>query len=380
MNILITGAKGFIGRNLVAELNNIKEGKAKGYGLSADLNIFEYDMGTDPSLLDRFCRDADFVFHLAGVNRPKEQGEFMEGNFGFTSTLLEALKRHDNNCPVMLASSIQAELDNPYGVSKKAGEDLLFHYGKEVGAEVLIYRFPNVFGKWCRPNYNSAVATFCNNVANGLPIQVNDRSVNMTLVYIDDVVRELISALEGKPNRVGEFCMVPVEHKITLGEIVDLIYSFKENRKNILVPDLSDSFTKKLYSTYLSYLPEDQFSYPLKMNVDERGSFTEFLKSNDRGQVSVNISKPGITKGQHWHHTKNEKFLVVSGKGVIRFRKIDEEKVHEYFVSGEKLEVVDIPVGYTHNIENLGETDMVTVMWVNEVFDPERPDTYFLPV
>jgi UDP-2-acetamido-2,6-beta-L-arabino-hexul-4-ose reductase len=380
MNILITGAKGFIGRNLVAELNNIKEGKAKGYGLSADLNIFEYDMGTDPSLLDRFCRDVDFVFHLAGVNRPKEQGEFMEGNFGFTSTLLEALKRHDNNCPVMLASSIQAELDNPYGVSKKAGEDLLFHYGKEVGADVLIYRFPNVFGKWCRPNYNSAVATFCNNIANDLPIQVNNRSANMTLVYIDDVVKELISALEGKPNRVGEFCMVPVEHKITLGEIVDLIYSFKENRKNILVPDLSDSFTKKLYSTYLSYLPEDQFSYPLKMNVDERGSFTEFLKSNDRGQVSVNISKPGITKGQHWHHTKNEKFLVVSGKGVIRFRKIDEEKVHEYFVSGEKLEVVDIPVGYTHNIENLGETDMVTVMWVNEVFDPERPDTYFLPV
>lgn len=380
MNILITGAKGFIGRNLVAELNNIKEGKAKGYGLSADLNIFEYDMGTDPSLLDRFCRDADFVFHLAGVNRPKEQGEFMEGNFGFTSTLLEALKRHDNNCPVMLASSIQAELDNPYGVSKKAGEDLLFHYGKEVGADVLIYRFPNVFGKWCRPNYNSAVATFCNNIANDLPIQVNNRSANMTLVYIDDVVKELISALEGNPNRSGEFCKVSIEHKITLGEIVDLIYSFKESRKNILVPDLSDSFTKKLYSTYLSYLPEDQFSYPLKMNVDERGSFTEFLKSNDRGQVSVNISKPGITKGQHWHHTKNEKFLVVSGKGVIRFRKIDEEKVYEYFVSGDKLEVVDIPVGYTHNIENLGNTDMVTVMWVNEIFDPERPDTFFLPV
>lgn len=380
MNILITGAKGFIGRNLVAELNNIKEGKAKGYGLSADLNIFEYDMGTDPSLLDRFCRDADFVFHLAGVNRPKEQGEFMEGNFGFTSTLLDALKRYGNNCPVMLASSIQAELDNPYGVSKKAGEDLLFSYGREVGAEVLVYRFPNVFGKWCRPNYNSAVATFCNNVANDLPIQVNDRSVNMTLVYIDDVVSELISTLEGKPTRVGEFCSVPVEHKITLGEIVDLIYSFKESRENLQVADLSDGFTKKLYSTYLSYLPVDGFSYPLTMNVDERGSFTEFLKSPDRGQVSINISKPGITKGQHWHHTKNEKFLVVSGKGVIRFRKIDEEKVYEYFVSGDKLEVVDIPVGYTHNIENLGETDMVTVMWVNEVFDPEHPDTFFLPV
>ena len=380
MNILITGAKGFIGRNLVAELNNIKEGKAKGYGLSPELTVFEYDMGTDPSLLDGFCRDADFVFHLAGVNRPKEQGEFMEGNFGFTSVLLDALKRHGNNCPVMLASSIQAELDNPYGVSKKAGEDLLFDYGREVGAEVLVYRFPNVFGKWCRPNYNSAVATFCNNVANDLPIQVNDRSVNMTLVYIDDVVRELISALEGKPYRVGEFCSVPVEHKITLGEIVDLIYSFKESRVSLQVADLSDGFTKKLYSTYLSYLPVDGFSYLLKMNVDERGSFTEFLKSPDRGQVSINISKPGITKGQHWHHTKNEKFLVVSGKGVIRFRKIDEEKVYEYFVSGDKLEVVDIPVGYTHNIENLGDIDMVTVMWVNEVFDPEHPDTFFLPV
>lgn len=380
MKILITGAKGFIGKNLIAELNNIKEGKAKGYHLNPELTLFEYDIDTDPSLLDGYCRDADFVFHLAGVNRPKEQSEFMEGNFGFTSLLLDTLKKHGNNCPVMISSSIQAELDNPYGVSKKAGEDLLLEYRRETGSDVLIYRFPNVFGKWCRPNYNSAVATFCHNVAHDLPIQVNDRSVNMTLVYIDDVVKELISALEGNPNKSGEFCKVPVEHKITLGEIVDLIYSFKESRKNLLVADLSDSFTKKLYSTYLSYLPEDQFSYFLKMNVDERGSFTEFLKSNDRGQVSVNISKPGITKGQHWHHTKNEKFLVVSGKGVIRFRKIDEEMVHEYFVSGEKLEVVDIPVGYTHNIENLGETDMVTVMWVNEVFDPERPDTYFLPV
>jgi len=380
MNILITGAKGFIGKNLIAELNNIKEGKAKTYRLTSDLTLFEFDTDTDPALLDGFSKEANFVFHLAGVNRPKDQTEFMEGNFGFTSLLLDTLKKHGNNCPVMLSSSIQAELDNPYGVSKKAGEDLLFHYGKEVGADVLIYRFPNVFGKWCRPNYNSAVATFCNNIANDLPIQVNNRSANMTLVYIDDVVKELISALEGKPNRVGEFCMVPVEHKITLGEIVDLIYSFKESRGSLQVVDLGDRFTKKLYSTYLSYLPVDRFSYPLKMNIDERGSFTEFLKSPDRGQVSINISKPGITKGQHWHHTKNEKFLVVSGRGVIRFRKIDEEKVHEYFVSGEKLEVVDIPVGYTHNIENLGETDMVTVMWVNEVFDPERPDTYFLPV
>jgi UDP-2-acetamido-2,6-beta-L-arabino-hexul-4-ose reductase len=380
MNILITGAKGFIGKNLIAELNNIKEGKAKGYHLKSNLTLFEYDIDTNPSLLDGYCRDADFVFHLAGVNRPKEQSEFMEGNFGFTSLLLETLKKHGNNCPVMLSSSIQAELDNPYGISKKAGEDLLLEYGRETGSDVLIYRFPNVFGKWCRPNYNSAVATFCHNVAHDLPIQVNDRSVNMTLVYIDDVVKELIAALEGNPNKSGEFCKVPVEHKITLGEIVDLVYSFKESRKNLLVADLSDPFTKKLYSTYLSYLPEDQFSYPLKMNVDERGSFTEFLKSNDRGQVSVNISKPGITKGQHWHHTKNEKFLVVSGRGVIRFRKIDEEKVYEYYVSGDKLEVVDIPVGYTHNIENLGDTDMVTVMWVNEVFDPEHPDTYFLPV
>jgi UDP-2-acetamido-2,6-beta-L-arabino-hexul-4-ose reductase len=380
MNILITGAKGFIGKNLIAELNNIKEGKAKGYNLTSDLILFAYDIDTDPALLDGYCREADFVFHLAGVNRPKEQSEFMEGNFGFTSVLLDILKKYRNNCSVMLSSSIQAELDNPYGASKKAGEDLLFDYGRETGAKVLIYRFPNVFGKWCRPNYNSAVATFCHNIAHDLPIQVNDRNAQMTLVYIDDVVKELISALESHPHKAGDFCKVPIEYRITLGEIVDLIYSFKESRKNLLVSDLSDDFTKKLYSTYLSYLSKDQFSYPLKMNVDERGSFTEFLKSPDRGQVSINISKPGITKGQHWHHTKNEKFLVVSGKGVIRFRKIDDENVLEYFVSGDKLEVVDIPVGYTHNIENLGDTDMVTVMWVNEVFDPEHPDTYFLPV
>ena len=380
MNILVTGARGFIGKNRIAELTNIKEGKAKRYSLTSDLTLFEYDIDTDPALLDGYCREADFVFHLAGVNRPKEQSEFMEGNFGFTSLLLDTLKKQGNYCPVMLSSSIQAELVNPYGISKKAGEDLLFEYGRETGADVLIYRFPNVFGKWCRPNYNSAVATFCHNIAHNLPIQVNDRNVPMTLVYIDDVVKELVSALEGHPYKAGDFCKVPVEQRITLGEIVDLIYSFKESRKNLQVPDLSDAFTKKLYSTYLSYLPEDQFSYSLKMNMDERGSFTEFLKSPDRGQVSINISKPGITKGQHWHHTKNEKFLVVSGKGVIRFRKIDDEKVYEYFVSGDKLEVVDIPVGYTHNIQNLGETDMVTVMWVNEVFDPERPDTYFLPV
>lgn len=380
MKILITGAKGFIGKNLISELNNIIEDKAKGYSLTSDLTLFEYDKDTDPSLLDDYCKDTDFVFHLAGVNRPKVQSEFMEGNFGFTSQLLASLKKHGNNCSVMLASSIQAERDNPYGASKKAGEELLFNYGKQNNVNVLIYRFPNVFGKWCLPNYNSAVATFCNNIARGLPIQVNDPNVVMTLVYIDDVVKELISALEGHPNRVGEYCKVPVEHKITLGEIVDLLYSFKESRKSLLLPDLSNSFVKKLYSTYISYLPKNEFSYPLKMNVDERGSFTEFLKSPDRGQVSINISKPGIIKGQHWHHTKNEKFLVVSGRGVIRFRKIDEEEVHEYFVSGDNLEVVDIPVGYTHNIENLGDKDMVTVMWVNEMFDPEKPDTYYLPV
>ena len=380
MKVLITGAKGFIGKNLISELNNIKEGKAKTTKLSTNLDVYEYDLGTDSSLLDVYCKEADFVFHLAGVNRPKEQSEFMEGNFGFTSILLNTLKRHKNHCPVMLSSSIQAELDNPYGHSKKAGEELLFEYSRETGAQVFIYRFPNVFGKWCRPNYNSAIATFCHNIALNQPIQVNDRSVPMTLVYIDDVVNELISALNGSPNKEGVYCNVAVEHRITLGEIVDLIYSFKESRTNLEVPNLSDAFTKKLYSTYLSYLPSDDFSYPLKMNTDERGSFTEFLKSPDRGQVSVNISKPGITKGQHWHHTKNEKFLVVSGKGVIRFRKIDDNQIYEYFVSGEKLEVVDIPVGYTHNIENIGDTDMVTVMWVNEIFKTEHPDTYYLPV
>jgi len=369
MKILVTGAKGFIGKNLIAELKNRKYD-----------NIFEYDRDTDSSLLDEYCKEADFVFHLAGVNRPKEQSEFMEGNFGFTSDLLDSLKKHNNTCPVMISSSIQAELDNPYGESKKAGEDLIFNYSKETGAKVLVYRFPNVFGKWCRPNYNSAVATFCNNVAHNLPIQVNDPSVVMRLLYIDDVVNELINALEGKENKAGEFCEVPVVHTVTLGEIVDLIYSFKKSREDRSVPNMADEFIKKLYSTYLSYIPEDKFSYELKMNVDQRGSFTEFIKTPDRGQVSVNISKPGITKGNHWHHTKNEKFLVVSGKGVIRFRKIDSEEIIEYFVSGDKMEVLDIPTGYTHNIENLGDADMVTIMWANEAFDPDKPDTYFLEV
>ena len=311
MKILVTGAKGFVGKNLCAELKNIAEGKNKSYGIDNNIEIFEFDIDTDASLLDGFCRDCDFVFHLAGVNRPQNESEFMEGNFGFTSTLLDTLKKYDNACPVMISSSIQAELDNPYGRSKKAGEELMFAYSEETGARVLVYRLPNLFGKWCRPNYNSAVATFCNNIANDLPITVNNRDVNMTLVYIDDLVSELISAINGGENRVGAFCKVPVEHKITLGEIVDLIYSFKASREDKSVPDMTDGgFAKKLYSTYLSYLPEDKFSYPLKMNVDDRGSFTEILRTADRGQFSVNISKPHITKGNHWHNTKNEKFLV----------------------------------------------------------------------
>ncbi|WP_097014273.1 capsular polysaccharide biosynthesis protein CapF [Anaerocolumna aminovalerica] len=369
MKILITGAKGFIGKNLIAELKNRKYN-----------DIFEYDKETDLVLLGKYCKEADFVFHLAGENRPKDNSEFMKGNFEFTSTLLENLKKYKNTCPVMISSSIQAELDNLYGKSKKAGENLLFDYSKETGAKVLVYRFPNVFGKWCRPNYNSVVATFCHNISHDLPIQVNDSDVVMKLVYIDDVINELIKALEGKENKVNEFCEVEIVHTITLGEVVDLIYSFKRSRDSLSVPNMGNSFTKKLYSTYLSYLPEDKFSYELKTNVDQRGSFTEFIKIPERGQVSVNISKPGIIKGNHWHHTKNEKFLVVSGKGVIRFRKLDSTKVLEYFVSGDKMEVVDIPTGYTHNIENLGDTDMVTIMWANETFDPERPDTYYWEV
>ncbi|HCT63602.1 MAG TPA: capsular biosynthesis protein [Erysipelotrichaceae bacterium] len=369
MNILVTGAKGFIGQNLIAELKN------RGYH-----DIFEFDKNTDPILLEDFCKNADFVFHLAGVNRPLDQSEFMEGNFGFTSELLNNLKKYKNTCPIMLSSSIQAELNNPYGESKKAGEELLFKYSEETGSKVLIYRFPNVFGKWSRPNYNSAVATFCHNITRGLPIQVNDPNVMMNLVYIDDVVDELILAMNSKEHKVGNYCEVETQHRIRLGDIVDLLYSFKKSRDDKFIPNLSDTFTKKLYSTYLSFLPEDQFSYELKMNVDSRGSFTEFLKTHDFGQVSVNVSKPGITKGNHWHHTKNEKFLVVSGQGVIRFRNINSEQVIEYHVSGEKLEVIDIPVGYTHNIENLGSNDLVTIMWANELLDVNHPDTYFLEV
>ncbi|MGV8155099.1 MAG: capsular polysaccharide biosynthesis protein CapF [Alkaliphilus sp.] len=369
MKILVTGANGFIGKNLIVELKNRNYSK-----------ILECTRDTDISLLEKYCEEADFVFHLAGVNRPKNQTEFMEGNFAFTSVLLNTLKKYSNNCPVVFSSSTQAEKNNPYGKSKKAGENLLFSYSKETGAKVLVYRLPNVFGKWCKPNYNSAIATFCNNIARDLPITVNDRSAIMNLLYIDDLVEDMLGALEDKETSEEVFRKISIVYTITLGEIVDLIYSFKRSRAERSIPNMADELTKKLYSTYLSYLPEDKFSYELKMNKDHRGSFTEFLKTPDRGQISVNISKSGITKGNHWHHTKNEKFLVVSGKGVIRFRKIDADDVIEYFVSGEKMEVVDIPIGYTHNIENLGVADMVTIMWANEPFNSEKPDTYYLEV
>lgn len=380
MNVLITGAHGFIGKNLVASLQSIRDGRDKTTDFTNSLYLMEYDLDSNLALLDSYCAKANFVFHLAGVNRPKEPSEFMASNFGFTSVLLNTLKKHENVCPVLVSSSTQAVLENPYGRSKRAGEDLMFAYGKETGAKVLVYRFPNVFGKWCHPNYNSVVATFCYNISHGLPITVDDRSVNMTLVYIDDVVGEMIRALQGRENREGAFCRVPVEHRVTLGRIVDLIESFRESRSECSVPDMFDSFTKKLYATYLSYLPPDQFSYPLEMNTDARGSFTEIFRTPDRGQFSMNISKPGITKGNHWHHTKTEKFLVVSGRGVIRFRRVDEAQIYEYNVSGEKLEVVDIPTGYAHNIENLGDADLVTFMWANEPYDPMKPDTYALEV
>ena len=379
MNILVTGAKGFVGRNLVSQLHNIQFGKARNYPLPGEnIKVFEYDVDSDPDELEIYCKNADFVFNLAGVNRPKDPAEFVKGNFGFTSTLLDTLRKYNNTCPVMISSSIQAELDNPYGESKRAGEDLLFAYSQETGAKVLVYRFPNLFGKWCRPNYNSAVATFCNNIANDLPIQVNDPSVVMHLAYIDDVVDELIAALSGREHREGNFSVVPTVHAITLGGIVDLLYAFKQMPQTLEVPDLGDAFTKKLYSTYLSYLPKEKVSYPLKMNIDSRGSFTEIIRTPDRGQFSVNISKPGITKGQHWHHTKNEKFVVVSGHGLIQLRKIGTDEVLNFEVSGDKIEVVEMLPGYTHNIINLSETeDLVTFMWANEAFDPKRPDTYY---
>lgn len=398
MKILITGAKGFVGKNLVASLENIRDGKdlvhkIQGLECLADMEIYTYDIDSTQEELERYCQNADFVFNLAGVNRPKDQEEFMKGNFGFASTLLDALKKYENKAPVMLSSSIQASLEgrfagSEYGKSKLAGEELFRRYSEETGAKVLIYRFPNLFGKWCRPNYNSAVATFSNNIANDLPIQVNDRSTELELLYIDDLVEELLLALNGQEHRDEKgFCYCPVTFQVTLGEIVDLLYSFKESRQDLSVPDMSDGFTKRLYANYLSYLPTDGFSYKLKMNRDDRGSFTEILRTTDRGQVSVNISKPGITKGQHWHHTKNEKFVVVSGRGLIQLRKIGVDRdgnpypVVNYEVSGEEITVVEMIPGYTHNIINLSDTeDLVTVMWANEPFDPEHPDTFGEPV
>ncbi|WP_443659363.1 capsular polysaccharide biosynthesis protein CapF [Clostridium algidicarnis] len=369
MKILVTGARGFVGKNLIAELNN------RGYK-----EIYEFDIDTDKSLLDEYAKNCEFIFHLAGVNRPKDEKEFMEGNFGFTSELLNLLKKHNNKAPILITSSIQAERDNPYGNSKRAGEELLLNYSKETGAKALIYRLANLFGKWSRPNYNTVVATFCYNIARDLNIQLNSPEAELTLCYIDDVVDEFIKSLEGNPTKDNDYCNVPVVHEIKLGDLANRIKSFRDSRSNLIVPNMEDALTKKLYSTYLSFLPEDEFSYDLKMNCDNRGSFTEFIRTPERGQVSVNVSKPGITKGNHWHHTKNEKFLVVSGTGVIRFRNIDSKEIIEYKVSGQKLEVVDIPTGYTHSIVNIGDTDMVTVMWANEAFNPEKPDTYFLEV
>lgn len=396
MKILVTGARGFVGRNLVSQLRNIQSGKVKCYGdLTVDA-VYEYDIDSTIEELEVYCHDCDFVFNLAGMNRPQKQEEFMLGNFGFASTLLDTLKKHHNNCPVMISSSIQATLagrfgTSEYGKSKKAGEELMFKYGEETGGKVLIYRFPNLFGKWCRPNYNSAVATFCHNMAHDLPITVNDPAVELELLYIDDLVEEMISALKGEEHRCefdgvdtvlkfdGRYCAAPITHKVTLGEIIRLLEVFKNQPVTLVVPEIPyGSFAKKLYSTFLSYLPKEKVAFSLKMNVDQRGSFTELLRSRNCGQVSVNISKPGITKGQHWHHSKWEFFIVVSGHGLIQERKIGTDEVIEFEVSGEKIEAVHMLPGYTHNIINLSDTeDLVTVMWANESFDPRRPDTYF---
>lgn len=395
MNILVTGAEGFVGKNLCAALKNIRDGKDRTRSTLNIENVFEFDIDTDKSLLDDYCEKADFVFNLAGVNRPQNPEEFMQGNHGFASQLLDTLKKYSNTCPVMISSSIQAtcigRYDSEYGRSKKAGEQLLFEYAEETGAEVLVYRFPNLFGKWCRPNYNSAVATFCNNIANDLPITVSDRNVQLELLYIDDLVTEMLDALENKAhhcdfdgietvlNADGKYCAVPVTHKVTLGEIVDLLDLFKNQTSTLVMPEIPDnSFAKKLYSTYLSYLPKEKVSFPLKMNVDDRGSFTELLKTQKCGQFSVNISKPGITKGQHWHHSKWEFFIVVSGHGLIQERKIGSDEVLNFEVSGDKIEAIHMLPGYTHNIINLSQTEnLVTVMWANEQFDPAHPDTFF---
>ncbi len=396
MNILITGAKGFVGKNLSAALNNIRCGKDRTRPQLTIDEVMEYDIDTPANLLDEFCQRADFVFNLAGVNRPKEQSEFMEGNFGFASTLLDTLRQHGNTCPVMLSSSQQASLtgrfgNSEYGRSKKAGEDLFLKYGEECGTRVLVYRFPNLFGKWCRPNYNSAVATFCNNIACDLPIQVNDPSVELELLYIDDLLTEMLDALEGKehhcefdglsvlPCSDGHYCYCPISHHVTLGRIVELLHTFHDQPQTLVMPEIPNgSFEKKLYSTYLSYLPKERVKFPLKMNVDARGSFTELLRTEKCGQFSVNISRPGITKGQHWHHSKWEFFIVVSGHGLIQERRIGSDEVLNFEVSGDKIEAIHMLPGYTHNIINLSETEnLVTVMWANEQFDPSHPDTFF---
>ena len=394
MNILVTGAKGFVGKNLVATLKSIQSGKDRTRPNIVIGDIYEYDVDTDPALLDGYCENADFVFNLAGVNRPEDPDDFMRGNHGFAGTLLDSLKRHGNTCPVMISSSIQAtcigRYDSDYGRSKRAGEELLFTYGREYGAKVLVYRFPNLFGKWARPNYNSAVATFCNNIARDLPITVNDPSVSLELLYIDDLVAEMLDALEGKEHRCvfdgintvltddGEYCAAPITHKVTLGEIVELLHTFKNQTSTLIVPEIPDgSFAKKLYSTYLSYLPKEKVAFPLKMNEDARGSFTELLRTEKCGQFSINISKPGITKGEHWHHTKWEFFIVVGGHGLIRQRKIGTDEILDFEVSGDKIEAVHMLPGYTHNIINLSDTEnLITVMWANERFDPTRPDTF----
>lgn len=395
MNILVTGAKGFVGKNLCAALKNIAEGKDRTRRSIQVGGVFEYDIDTDPAMLDEFCAKCNFVFNLAGVNRPQNADEFMQGNFGFATKLLNTLKKHRNTCPVMISSSIQAtcigRYDSDYGRSKRAGEELLFDYEKETGAKVLVYRFPNLFGKWCRPNYNSAVATFCHNIANDLPITVSDRNVQLELLYIDDLITEMLDALEGREHRCtfdgintvlcdeGRYCAAPITHKVTLGEIVDHLDSFKKQSSTLIMPEIPhNSFAKKLYSTYLSYLPKEKASFPLKMNEDVRGSFTELLKTEKCGQFSVNISNPGITKGQHWHNTKWEFFIVVSGKGLIQQRKIGTDEVLNFEVSGDKIEAVHMLPGYTHNIINLSNTEkLITLMWANEQFDPNHPDTFF---
>ena len=396
MKILVTGSAGFVGKNLVETLKNIKENKDRTRPNLHIEDIYEFDIDTNIELLDEYCKKCDFVFNLAGVNRPKNNDEFMKGNFGFASTLLNTLKKYQNNCPVMRSSSIQATLigrygESDYGKSKLAGEELFFNYGKEVNAKVLVYRFPNLFGKWCRPNYNSVVATFCNNIANDLDIQVNDRTTQLEMLYIDDLVQEMLDALEGKehhcsfeglttiPDQKGDYCYVPTTHNVTLGEIVDLLYEFKQQPQSLMMPSIpNNSFAKKLYSTYLSYLPKEKVSFSLKMNIDQRGSFTELLKTKSHGQFSVNISKPGITKGQHWHHSKWEFFIVVSGHGLIQERKIGTDEIIEFEVTGENIQAIHMLPGYTHNIINLSDTDdLVTLMWANEEFDAQHPDTYF---